>query len=216
MKKLYKTEYYQKLGMPAATYFAMLLAIVLIIIYLMKISQSKTFSLFLAFLMPILFIIVLIILQKKRIQSATLVFHDLSFSVILYDSQANANTTLYLWNDINAYRFYFDSKNNTCLTLYLKDKPKRTLIFNDKMNFKNAAKNESVFSLFYAYLKRYNLNQKENKIYFKPRLLATNTGMYIILLEVFLIIAALIIHFVKRDFSNAYYLLIKMEKTVVP
>ena len=129
MKKLYKTEYYQKLGMPAATYFAMLLAIVLIIIYLMKISQSKTFSLFLAFLMPILFIIVLIILQKKRIQSATLVFDDLSFSVILYDSQANANTTLYLWNDINAYRFYFDSKNNTCLTLYLKDKPKRTLIF---------------------------------------------------------------------------------------
>lgn len=210
MRKIYKTGYYQKLGLSAATYFGILSIIILIIIYIIKESQSKTLSLFLSFLIPILFIGVLIILKKKRMQNVTLTFDNLSFSITLYESHTNSilNTSSFLWSDIDAYRFYFDSKNNTCLTLYLKDKSKKVFIFNDKKDFKSAAKSESVFSIFYSYLNSYNLNQEENKIHFKPSLLATKTGLYIILFEVVLIITALIIHFIKGNFSNSYYLLI--------
>jgi hypothetical protein len=107
---------------------------------------------------------------------------------------------------MEAYRFYFDTKGNTCLTLYLKDKQRKAFIFKDKKTFEQAVKEDSVFSNFFSWVKQ--VNQTGQKIFPRPSLLATNTGKIIIYFEIALIIVAFLLHLISHNFSNSYYLLL--------
>ena len=109
---------------------------------------------------------------------------------------------------MDAYRFYFDTKGNTCLTIYLKDKRRQAFIFKDKKTFEQAVKEESVFSNFFFWVKK--VNQAGQEILPRKSLLATGTGKIIIYLEITLIVMAFLLHLISHNFSKSYYLLLSI------
>jgi hypothetical protein len=161
-------------------------------------------------LIPLTLIAVLMIIKKRSIASAMLHFDESAFVVTLYKpgSDGIESETHFLWSDIAAYKPYFDTKNNTCLTLYLKDKKKRSFIFRDNKTYEEALAQESVFSNFYFFVVEYNKRHEQQKILPRPGFLATNIGKYVILAETGILILAVALHFIKSDFSHVYYLLL--------
>jgi hypothetical protein len=148
-------------------------------------------------------------IKRKFLEKTAILDFDYSaFSVTLLplNSDTIISYDVFPWQDMEAYRFYFDTKNNTCLTLYLKDKRKKTFIFNDKKTFEEAVKENSVFRNFHFFVKQ--LNQSGIKILPRPSLLATSTGKIIISFEIGLIIIAFIVHLINHTISNSYYLIL--------
>ncbi len=209
MEKRYKTELYNDFSLFLFFMIIIILALIGGLIYLGKQYGSKLLSLWLPFLL-----LIMPFLLGKRIKSyflkknVLLSFDDSTFSIIQYllDTDTVLKEDSFLWEEIEGYKFYFDTKKNTSLTLYM-NKGARTFIFKDNKNFEEAVKGNSVFSNFYAAVKKYN-NQNERQIIPKPNLLASNTGKFIILFQIILIVFAITLHLIRHNFLNSYYLLL--------
>jgi hypothetical protein len=208
MKKEYNTGYYDN---PSSLIFRVILFSVIIIgmlIYIGRINGSKSFAVFISILIPVAFLVILISVKGKLIKRAVLNFDSSTFTIKIYKLKSDELISMesFLWRDIDSYRFYFDTKKNTCLTLYLKDKRRKTFIFQDSKAFDEAVNQESVFSNFYSYVTEF--NKGENKIMLKPGFLTTSVGKLIIVFEVALLSFALLLHLIKNNFSSSYYLLL--------
>jgi hypothetical protein len=208
MKRKYETKLYRD---PTKLIIVLILSILMaiaILIYLGRLYDSTM----LGFWLPMLIVISLFcfssVVKKKFLEEkAILDFDDKTFSVTLYplDTATILSQESFLWPEIEAYRVYFDTKTNTCLTLYLNGKGRRTFIFKDNKTFEEAIIQNSVFSNFYFCVKY--LNQNGLNIKVRPSLLATKTGQMIISGEIGLIIFAVILHLITHSFSKSFYLI---------
>lgn len=208
MKRKYETIlYYDPTKFLIVAIFLLLLAIA-IFIYLGRLYNPLLLGLW-----PPLIILVLpfcfsgVAKRRYMAKKAVLDLDNESFSITLFSVKADTilSHDIFLWRDMEAYRFYFDTKDNTCLTLYLKDKRRRTFIFNDKKSFEEAAKGNSVFSNFYFFIRQ--LSQAGLKIPPRPGLLASNTGKIIISFEIGLLLFAIVLHLIYHSISKSYYLI---------
>ena len=107
----------------------------------------------------------------------------------------------YRWEDIKSYRCYFSASSVTYITLYLRDGSSKNLSFNDK-DQNSAVVEESVFSLFYYFVSRYNTNKDpDDKIVFKPGFFTTSNGLVLIVSLLILAIVLIITHFILHPKS---------------
>lgn len=189
-------------------YIIGMLMTIALLIYLGRTYDSKMFGFWLPMLVVVLpFCFSGVIKTKFMERKAVLDFDDTTFSIALFplDSDTALSQQSFLWLEIDGFRFYFDTKTNTCLTLYLKDERRRTFIFKDNKTFDEAIIQNSVFSNFYFCVKT--LSQNGQKIKVRPGLLATKTGKMIMSGEIGLIIFAIILHLITHGFSQSYYLI---------
>ena len=98
------------------------------------------------------------------------------------------------WADIKAYKCYFSASNVTFITLYPHRGLPKNFFFNDK-DQETAVVQESVFSIFYAFVSNHNsLKLEENKINFRVGFFTTTVGL-IVILTLLLIAIGLITYF---------------------
>ena len=168
--KNYTTEYYEDPTPKAIFLICAYMIIVAIFVWIMRAINSKTISLFGTFMIIALFIIILVVLKKKLIKTAILTFSNEEFTVKLYKQDSNEliSEDHFLWQNIVAYKPYFDSKLNTCITLYQNKKKKYSYIFKDNKTYEQAVKQDSVFSNFYSSISAYNKQHEQQKILPKP------------------------------------------------
>jgi len=189
---------------------ALIFSVIMLSVYLARVYDLKLFG----FLFSLAFILLLFILSSKLkkkflIKDVLLEFDDRKLTIEIYYPNANEpfSKQSFLWKDIKSYKFYFDTKNNTCLTLHLKTNPKRRVFFfMENLTFDEAINQDSVFSIFLSFVK--NQNQMGQNIIPVPSFLATNTGKIIIWLEVLFILFAFGLHVMYHNFSNSFYLLL--------
>lgn len=202
----YRTEYYKDPTLKALGLIFLYLVLISFFVYIARSIDSKIVILAFIFFLIATFIGMLVILKKKQIRTAYLIFDEEELTIKIYE----IGTDNMLWqdkfllNDITSYKLYFDSKKNTCLTIYSKNNKKSSFIFKDNKTYQQAKSEESVFLLFYKFVK----NASSNNIVFRPSFLATKAGLYIICFEIFLLIMAFGIHLYKNSFSHAYYLIL--------
>lgn len=210
MKK-YNTESYK--DPTTIIIFIMILnfSLCALLIYYGRLYSSDIIGIFLPMLIICLPIFFGKKFKKKFTRNAILEFDENNFTVTQFELESNLIIEEFLipWKDIIAYRFYFDTKNTTSLTLYLRSDIKKKFIFLDHKTFEQALNQESVFSNFFNSVKRYNEETfNDKKIKTRQSFLTTPTAKFIMISEVILIIVAFTIHFYKNSFSNSYYLLL--------
>ncbi|MET4083348.1 hypothetical protein ABIB40_003319 [Pedobacter sp. UYP30] len=102
------------------------------------------------------------------------------------------------WDDIDNYKCYFSVTNVTYLILSFRDGSSKQFSFNDKEQ-KFAIKEESVFSLFYASIAKYNLSRADgDKIVFKPGFFTTKGGLVLLYSMLMLAIVLIVLHFIYQ------------------
>jgi len=168
MQKEYKTKLYNQSIALQLGLASLYLIIIFFIIYVTKLYGFKNLGLGLVFFMLISPIIFSKKFRAAMIRNAILNFNDNDLKIAIYDPKSDAliNEFTYAWNELNGYRFYFDSKLNTCLTLYLKDNIKKTFIFNDDKKIDESSFKDSVFNIFCVYVKEHN---EKNEMQILPR-----------------------------------------------
>ncbi len=204
----YHTEYYKDPTLMAILMIAGFGIFITFIIWACKNIGSNQLALMICFGTIILFLVVLIILKPTLLKNAIINYNANGIGIKLYEKDSNNLYWEYffLWQDMIAYRFYFDTKLNTCITLYLKNKKKQTFIFKDNKTYEQAISENSVLSNFYSFVSEFNKEKENGKILPKQNFLATNRGYYLIWFEVVLMILALIILLVTKRLSYAFYI----------
>ena len=164
MTKEYETQLYKDNTKFLLIFIVLDLTLIGLFVYLGRLYDSNLLGIFLPF-----FLLILPIILSKKIKNdfkrnATLNFSETTFCVRLFSPKTKTTTSEeYLWNDINAFRFYFSPKLTTSLTIYLKNRKKRTFIFLDKKNYEESVEKESVLSNFLNYVKKINQDLPEEK-----------------------------------------------------
>lgn len=149
-------------------------------------------------------------LKQKFTKNVSLVFDDSSFSITtsnLNNAEIKSSST-YNWNEIKAYKFNFTPSKLTYLDIYLKDGTHKQFGFKDNKTEEESIKDESVFSIFYSYVKTYNADKPDNeKINFVPGLFAKPTGFILLSMLAVLIAADIILHVLKYDNNIGFIIL---------
>jgi hypothetical protein len=208
MDKTYQTEIYHNIFRTPVLLLAGMLGGVASFIYL-----GRSFhNILLGAWVPCLMLFIPFLFSKKIKDSfmkrnAILGFDDNEFSItqLSLDSDEEISQDSFAWHEIRAYRFYFDKKKNTSLTLYLENKNSKTFVFNDHKTFEEAVKTYSFFSTFSSFV---NSLPQDPKILPRAGFLATKTGKSIIIFEICLIIVGAIIHSIRPNFGNSYYVIL--------
>jgi hypothetical protein len=153
------------------------------------------------FILPLGFVIlsVTIFSYQKKIKNlftkrAFLEFTNESFTVTLRNlkNERGIVKSVFFWEEIKSYKFYFTPSKLTYLDIYPKKGGFREFGFIDDKTEDQSIEEDSVFSIFRSYVKKYNSDKDEIlKIVFVPGFLATKTGgvLLIFLGFAFLVIA---------------------------
>ena len=210
MTKEYETQLYKDNTKFLLIFIVLDLTLIGLFVYLGRLYDSNLLGIFLPF-----FLLILPIILSKKIKNdfkrnATLNFSETTFCVRLFSPKTKTTTSEeYLWNDINAFRFYFSPKLTTSLTIYLKNRKKRTFIFLDKKNYEESVEKESVLSNFLNYVKKVNQDlPEEKKIRLTGGFMVSKMAGFLIYIEISLIIVAFLLHLIHHKFGNSYYLIL--------
>jgi len=208
MKRKYDTSLYRDPTKLIIVFSLFTIVAITVIIFLAKQYEFQQLGFVLAIIVFASPIIIGRMIKRKFLEKKVVLdFDDTTFLVTIFTLDGNTmlSQESYLWSEIEAYRFYFDTKTNTCLTLYLTGKRRKTFIFRDNKTFEDAKKENSVFSNFYFFVNQH--SRTGHKIKVRPSLLATKTGQIIISSEIAIIIFAFILHLITHNFSKSYYLI---------
>jgi hypothetical protein len=141
-------------------------------------------------------------IKDKFTKNALLDFDNDNFSITtsnLNDDKA-ASTLTYHWNELKAYKFYFTGSKLTCLNIYLKNGKRREFGFKDNKTEEESINGESVFSIFYSFIKKYNTDKPDTeKIIFAPGLMAKPAGGLLLFILAALIATDITLHILKRE-----------------
>ncbi|WP_198170104.1 hypothetical protein [Mucilaginibacter arboris] len=100
------------------------------------------------------------------------------------------------WDDIKYYKCTFSSNKYTSISIYLKDGVNKNYVFKDNKAENEAIQEESIFSIFYSYISRYNTDKTFNeRIFLSPSFLVTRLGTICIILLAILGIASVLFQF---------------------
>jgi hypothetical protein len=98
------------------------------------------------------------------------------------------------WSEIENYKFSF-STSMTDFTLKLKNGSKKHYLFNEEMTQEQAINGKSFFSIFYYYIKQYNIEKRNEEIALKPGFFTTRLGSFIIFSICCLVVFGIIINY---------------------
>jgi hypothetical protein len=141
-------------------------------------------------------------IKNKFTKNALLEFDNNSFSITTsnLNNTEITSTLTYNWNEIKAYKFTFTQSKLTYLDIYLKDSKHKEFGFKDNKTEDESINSESVFSIFYSFIKAYNINkQGSEKINFVPGLFTKPSGVILLCVLAALIVADIILHELKYD-----------------
>jgi hypothetical protein len=141
-------------------------------------------------------------IKNKFTKNVLLEFSDSMFSIVTSDlnNTETTSTLNYNWNEIKAYKFYFTPSKLTYLDIYLKNGTHKKFGFKDNKTEEESINRESVFSIFYSFVKTYNVDKPCNeKINFVPGLFAKPIGVILLCVLAALIIVDIILHVLKYD-----------------
>ena len=210
MNTEYKTEFYNatKGFVYLLIYF---LIFIIILIFVSRWLQSPLFAVggwICLCILPFIF-------EKKIKKSFTkrilLEFNDLNFSVQTYKSNEDivSKKLQIKWSEIRCYKFYFTPANNTILYLYLRDGSKKRWNFKDNKTFEEAIKGDSIFNIFFSYIKQYNITKiNDEKITLKESFLNSKKGTIILYLQIVIIVGGIIFHIIMHPPSSIITILI--------
>lgn len=109
------------------------------------------------------------------------------------------------WGDIKSYKFYFSQSNVTYLVIYLRNGSTEHLSFNDEKNQQQALKEKSIFSIFFYFVKQYNLaKQSEQQIFYEPGFWTSTAGKFTLIGLSFLSIVAIIFHIIFHPETSIF------------
>ncbi|WP_158800612.1 hypothetical protein [Pedobacter sp. L105] len=210
MKKTYNTLIYNARKGFVYLFLTLILLILLLILTAVKLNTPIIGAIGIGclFILPFL-------LEKKIKKIFTtrafLTLNEENFSIVT--SHLTNDITIkeldFSWDKIESYKVYFSPSKNTLLTIYLNDGTSQMWNFKDNKTFDEAASEESVFSLFYSFVKQYNENDKlDKKIVLTPGYLTTKSGTTLLYGISILIIAAVIIHIIKQPNTSVLSLLV--------
>lgn len=148
-------------------------------------------------------------IRNKFTKNALLEFDDNSFSITTSNLNDNekASTLSYNWDEIKAYKFYFTDSKLTYLDIYLKNGKFKEFGFKDNKTEEESINNESVFSIFYSFIKKYNADKPHNeKIYFAPGFLVKPVGIFLLFILAALIAIDITLHILKYE-SNIGFII---------
>lgn len=155
-------------------------------------------------------------LLEKKIKKifttrAFLTFNDKTVSIVIshLTDDVVSKELAFSWDEIKSYKIYFSPAKNTLLTIYLNNGTSQMWNFKDNKTFDEAVSEESVFSLFYFFVKQYNANKEsDKKIVLIPGYLTTQSGTILLCFIATLIIAAVIVHIIKQPNTSVLSLLV--------
>lgn len=144
--------------------------------------------------------------KKLFTRNVTLNFDNHLFSITEYTLKDNTlvKESTINWVDIQSYKCYFSASNITYIVIYLRNGSRKNFSFTDEKNQEQAMSQKSVFSLFYYFIKQYNLNSPQEEIYFKPSFLTTKSGLIAIYIIVILAITAIIFHIILQPKTSMF------------
>ncbi|MEP6684591.1 MAG: hypothetical protein ABJA35_15075 [Parafilimonas sp.] len=148
-------------------------------------------------------------IKKIFTRKALLEFNNDCFSVAISKLGCDEiqKTLTYEWGEIKAYKFYFTPSKLTYLDIYLKNGVHKEFGFKDDKTEEESIKSESVFSIFYSFIKEYNSDKKDvEKIKFLSGVFATKKGVILLCVLASLIIIDITLHILKYD-SNIGFLI---------
>jgi len=208
MTKEYETRIYNNPNKIAILFIIFSLGLIFLFVYIGRHFNYKLFG----FWMSILVLITPFFLIKKVRKISTnkviLSFDEDSFSISEYSLESDEliKKQTFIWSNVSGYKFYFSYKLTTSLILFLKDKTKKSFNFLDNKSYDESVKSDSVFSIFYSFVKRHNYG--DQKIIPYKSFFATTAAKFIIIFEALLIVIAFILHIIFHSFSNSLYLLL--------
>ncbi|MBS1495651.1 MAG: hypothetical protein JSU03_07850 [Bacteroidetes bacterium] len=141
-------------------------------------------------------------IKDRFTKNALVEFNDNSFSIATsnLNDDAMISNMNYNWDEVKAFKFYFTPSKLTYLSIYLKDGSHKQFGFKDNKTEVESINGESVFSIFYFFVKNYNkYNPKGEEINFVPGLLAKPIGIILLCVLAVLIITDIILHVFKYD-----------------
>lgn len=128
-----------------------------------------------------------------------------SFSTSKINSEKIIKTMYFKWDELKSYKFYFTPSKVTYLDLYFKKGSFKEFAFKDDKNQEESIRDESVFSIFYSFVKAYNLNKsEEEKIRFVPGLFARKTGVIILYILALLTLTDIILHILSYNSNYGF------------
>lgn len=109
------------------------------------------------------------------------------------------------WSNIKSYKFNFSATGTTYLVIYLRDGSSMKFSFKGEMNQLQSINERSIFSIFYYFIKQYNLDKEPGEeIYFEPAFLTTKAGEIVIYILIILAILAIVIHIILRPGTSMF------------
>jgi hypothetical protein len=140
---------------------------------------------------------------------------ETSFSITTYSLKKDnlIGKHEFLWTDVKSYAVYFSPAKNTVLTINFWNGSKKRWSFKENKNEKEAINSESAFSLFYFYIKEFNMENLNKKIVLTPGFLATKSGNTFLIILICLLIAAFILHLSLHAPSSFLSLLMSVSIT---
>lgn len=198
MEKIYNTQIYliAKAVLWAFATFIFFTSLLIFIAVIFKAGGSFVFVGY-AFLCIAPFVF-LQRLRKIFTRNVVTEFNNRSFSIKEYTLKSDnlINEFNCSWEDIKYYKCSFSSNKYTSIKIYLKDGINKNYVFKDNKTEKESIQEESIFSIFYSYISRYNADKIfSEKIFLSPSFLTTRLGTICIILLAILAIAAIVLQF---------------------
>ena len=186
---IYKTKLYNV----TRAFLCAFPAYLVVIFFIFFVGHYFLIPFFIPFILFIAFNIIIFSFQNlfKSIFTSKIIleFTDEMFLVNVYNHKdVLIKNYSYDWSDIQSYKVYFSKTDITFLTIYLKGNKSKTFPFKDEKDEETAANENSVFSIFYFYVKEYNKSiANEDSIVVSKGFLNTRNGT--ITIYVFVVIA---------------------------
>jgi hypothetical protein len=158
MKREYKTKIYKDPTPVLLVLIPLNTITIFAILYLARAYDFKSLGVFLAMLVLCYPIFLSNKFRKALTVDAVLAFSNSDLKITIHGNTNEKQISEFscAWDELNKYRFYFDSKLNSCLTLYFIDETKKTFIFRDDNKVDNASYPDSVYHIFCDYIRTYN------------------------------------------------------------
>lgn len=198
LEKTYNTQRYLS-GKATLWAFATFIFLSSLLIFLAVIFKTGGSFVFIGF--AFLCITPFMFLQRFRkifTRNVVVEFNSQSFLIKEYGLERGdlMNEFNCRWDDIKYYKCTFSGNKYTSLSIYLKDGVNKNYVFKDNKAENEAIQEESIFSIFYSYISRYNTDKTFNeRIFLSPSFLATRLGAICIILLAILGVAAIIFQF---------------------